>query len=162
MVKFRFIKKYKVALGIAALVFLAAAPSFYFYRLYQKAQYNVQNPNEVAKNDAKETVAKVGKLISLPADEEPTIAMVTDVTRLQDQAFFANARNGDKVLIYSKAKKAVLYRPETNLIIEVAPVNIGNGTTPTPSPEPQSGPTEIPTPTVPSTPTPTVSTTPAQ
>ena len=122
--------RYKIIIGVVILVILAAAPSVYYFRQYQKAQRRIQNPTEAARQDTKETVAKVGKLISLPTDEEPTIAVVSDVTRLQDQPFFANAQNGDKVLIYTNAKKAILYRPGNNLIIEVAPVNIGNSATP--------------------------------
>ena len=68
-------------------------------------------------------VAKVQVLIELP-DEEPTLATVSDVEKLKDQAFFANAQNGDKVLIFQKAEKAILYRPSTNKIIEVGPITI--------------------------------------
>jgi len=32
--------------------------------------------------------------------------------------------------MYSKAKKAILYRPSSNKIIEVAPINIGNNEKP--------------------------------
>lgn len=49
-----------------------------------------------------------------------------DPEKLRDQPFFANAQRGDKVLIYANAKKAILYNPPSNKIIEVAPVNIGN------------------------------------
>ncbi|MBI5357887.1 hypothetical protein HZB74_03515 [Candidatus Saccharibacteria bacterium] len=65
-------------------------------------------------------------MVEVPQGEEPTIATVQDVSKLQNQAFFKNAQNGDKVLIYSQAKKAILYRPSTDKIIEVGPVNIGD------------------------------------
>lgn len=76
-------------------------------------------------NEAYELVTKVGKLIELPSGETPTIATVTDVTKVKDQAFFVNAQNGDKLLIYPQAKKAILYRPSTNKVINVAPLVIG-------------------------------------
>jgi len=105
-------------------------------------------------------IAEVGKLIALPQDERPTIATVTEVDKIKDQPFFANAQNGDKVLIYTNAKKAILYRPSEKKIIEVGAVNIqqepqegGVGAeevtptpkpTNTPTPEPTLTPTETP------------------
>ncbi len=69
----------------------------------------------------------VGRLIVLPEDEVPTIATVTDLEALQGQPFFANAKLGDKVLIFAKAGKAILYDPVEQKIVEVAPVNLGDG-----------------------------------
>ena len=69
-------------------------------------------------------VEEVGKLIALPEDEKPTVATVTDVGAVKDQPFFAKAQNGDRVLIYTNARKAILYRPSENRILEVGLVNI--------------------------------------
>ena len=41
-----------------------------------------------------------------------------------------NAKVGFKVLIYTQAKKAILYDPGANKIVEVAPVNIGDSANP--------------------------------
>ncbi len=120
--------KYKLAIGIVLLVILAVFPSVYFFRQYQKAQFKLDNPTEVAKQDAKVTIAAVSKLMMLPQGEEPTVMQVKDITLLKDQPFFANAVNGDKVIIYMKAKKAILYRVDANKIIDVAPINIGPAT----------------------------------
>lgn len=89
-------------------------------------------------------VNQVGRLISLPTDEVPTVATVTDIERLKDQLFFANGKNGDKVLIYTNARKAILYRPSEKRIIEVGAVNINQAT---PSPEGEENADETPTPT---------------
>jgi len=87
-------------------------------------------------------VGEVGKLISLPSDETPTVATVTDVEKVKDQPFFTNAQNGDKVLIYTNAKKAILYRPTEKRIIEVDAVNINQQeVSPSPSPSPSLTPT---------------------
>jgi hypothetical protein len=77
-------------------------------------------------NEATELNNEVGKLIQLPTDEVPTVATVIDAAKVKSQAFFANAQNGDKLLLYSKTGKAILYRPSTKKIIEVAPINLGN------------------------------------
>jgi len=124
----------------AIVVLIAMAPSLYFYQKYQKAQLQITNPTAVAQQDAQVTIAAVAKLIILPTGETPTVAVVQDITKLRDQTFFAHAKNGDKVLIYTIAKKAILYRPSINKIIDVAPVNLGSssGATPTPSAAPQT------------------------
>ncbi len=91
-------------------------------------------------------VAEVGKLIDLPKDEKPTVATVTDIDKVKDQPFFKNAKNGDKVLIYTNANKAILYRPSEKRIIEVGAVNINQGS-PSPSPTPTPEGKETPKPT---------------
>jgi len=47
---------------------------------------------------------------------------VTDANSFSNQAGFENAENGDKVLIYTNAKKAILYRPSINEIIVVTDI----------------------------------------
>ncbi|MEX2010527.1 MAG: hypothetical protein WD874_01860, partial [Parcubacteria group bacterium] len=70
-----------------------------------------------------EVIEKVGKLVELPEGENATVATVTDLEPLKGQAFFAEAKVGDKVLIYGESKKAILYRPSENKIIVVAPLS---------------------------------------
>lgn len=114
----------KIALIIlAALVITAGALAAYFY--FQLGEIR-QNPQKVAEVEVQEVIERVGRLIVLPEGEAPTVATVTDPERLKDQPFFARAKVGDRVLIYTNARKAILYNPETNRIVEVAPLNIGN------------------------------------
>lgn len=100
------------------LVGLAAA-AVYFYIQYQNIK---KNPNQVAKAETEALVAQVSKLIDLPKDETPTIATVLDKEKLKDQPFFAGAENGDKILIFTKAKKAIIFRPSQNRLINVGPI----------------------------------------
>jgi len=114
--KFKFILRL-----LMVIVFLGAIGSgMYFYWQYQKV---VKNPEIIAKQETAWVLEKINKLIDLPQDETPTVSTVLDKDKLKDQDFFKKSENGDKVIIYMKAKKAVLYRPNTNKIIEVAPVN---------------------------------------
>lgn len=114
---------------VLVVLAIASAPSYYFYNKYQKSQELLKNPTAAARQETQALTQRVGSLIELPANEDPTIATVTDQTKLKDQPFFSNAKNDDKVLIYTQAKKAILYRPSTNKIIEVSTVNIGSDTT---------------------------------
>jgi len=125
--------KKKSPVILILLLTLAILVAGYFYKKYSDIR---KNPQSVAQNETKALIAKVGKLIELPTDEEPTIATVSDLEPLKGQTFFDKAKIGFKVLIYTNAKKAILYDPEGNKIIEVAPVNtatntsINSGTTP--------------------------------
>lgn len=115
---------------IGALVLLAVAGSIIVlstrYQNSQKEVKRLSNPQEAAKLETEILVSRVSKLVELPSGEQPTVATVQDVSKLQNQAFFKNAQNGDKVLIYTEAKRAILFRPSTNKVLEIAPVNIGN------------------------------------
>ena len=91
-------------------------------------------------------VAQVGKLMALPTDEKPTIATVTDASKVKDQPFFANAKNDDRVLIYQKAQKAILFRPSENRIIEVGSLNINQNQTLDTNTNPQASSTPSATP----------------
>lgn len=108
---------------LVVVVAVAAGVSWYFYSEYQKAQALLKNPSSALAQNDKEVIDKVSKLIELP-HEQPTLAEVSDKGKLSSQPFFSKAENGDKVLIFTNAKKAVLFRPSTNKIIEVGPVSI--------------------------------------
>ncbi len=127
----------KAVLAIIVLLVLAVAvaAAVFFWNKYNDSQKQVQNLSNSAANTAqqqsKTLITSIGKLTDLPTGETPTVATVTDVTKLAGQPFFANAKNGDKVLIYTQAKEAYLYRPSTNKIINIAPVNLGTGSSTT-------------------------------
>lgn len=88
---------------------------------YWKYRTIVDNPQAVAQEEVQKVTALLGKLMLLP-EETPTIATVSDKEKLPEQPFFLNAQNGDRVLVYSQAKKAILYRESENRIIEVMPL----------------------------------------
>lgn len=111
-------KRILMALAVI-LLFGASGSSFYFYSKWQQA---TKQPSQVAEEEISAITKFLSGSIELPKDETPTMATVIDREKLQDQQFFHNAENGDKVLIYANAQKAILYRPNTKKIIEVAPV----------------------------------------
>lgn len=110
------------------IIILLCGVGFFAYR-YSQSQKEVKvlsNPQEAARQETAKITAAVSKLVQLPSGESPTLATVSDANKLKNQAFFANAQNGDKVLIFTQAKTAVLYRPSTNKVIEKAPINLGS------------------------------------
>lgn len=126
-------------LQIFAALFLllalsAAGAAAYFYTQVQDFK---RNPQAVAQKEAQELIERVSRLIVLPEGETPTIATVTDPEALKDQPFFAKAKKGDKVLLYTNARKAILYDPVAGKILEVAPVNIGTPQPEEPTPTPR-------------------------
>lgn len=118
--------------GLVVLIFVG----LFFWSNHQVGQLrndldSRQNANKIQEQN-KSLIDKVGALIILPDDETPTIATVSDLDKLKGQPFFAKAELGDKVLIYARAQKAILYRPSSNKIIELAPLS-DSGTTNAPA-----------------------------
>ncbi len=116
-----------IAIIIIVVVLLIAAVSsgVYFYIQYQNAKTTTSSSTKSA-SEVADLIKKVGDLMVLPTGENPTVATVSDVSKLKGQTFFAQAHNGDKVLIYQKARKAILYSPTLNKIVEYGPINVDN------------------------------------
>lgn len=112
--------------SVAVLILLlqTVAVVFFYDRVYrEEEQLAHPSPASFVSNDTANVVTTIGRLIELPSDEEPTIATVQDTEKLKDQPFFANAKNGDKVLLYTKAKKIILYDPVGSRVVNVATLN---------------------------------------
>jgi hypothetical protein len=118
---------------------VSACSAVYFYFQAKAAR---QNSPFAAQDEIKKILSEVEKLMILPEGEEPTIATVTDLEPLKNQPFFRQAAVGDKVIVYSIAGKAILYRQSSGKIVEVAPItpgaNAASNSTPPPSVTPSS------------------------
>jgi uncharacterized protein YneF (UPF0154 family) len=140
--KTSFFKAHYVLFIILFLAAVAAGGAgYYYYQKYTAAQQLLSNPNLAVERETNDLVMQVGRLMVLPGDETPAVATVTDAEKLKEQEFFKNAENGYKVLIYTNAKKAILYDPVRNIIVNVSPVNLaGDAQAPavTPSPSPRA------------------------
>ena len=111
--------------GVLLLVICTGVVGAAYY-LSAKELHRLKNsPAVSADQEARELIGKIGEHMTLPS-EKPTVATVEDTKKLTGQAFFKQARNGDKVLMYTQSKKAILYRPSTDKIIEVAYLHIEN------------------------------------
>lgn len=113
---------FTIAIVIALIVIFG-----YWYVKYLDAK---GHPQTATQDEIQEITGNIQKFMDLPTDEVPTLGTIADKNKVQSQAFFAHAENGDKLLIYTQNNKAILYRPSTNHVIEVGPFV----TAPTPTP----------------------------
>ncbi|HCR81601.1 MAG: hypothetical protein UX28_C0003G0156 [Candidatus Pacebacteria bacterium GW2011_GWA1_46_10] len=82
---------------------------------------------EQAQQARQELIARVGRLMVLPEGEDPLIFDIENAAALaQAQAFFRNAVNGDKVLIYPRAGRSIIYSPSRNIIVNVGTLLVQN------------------------------------
>ncbi len=123
----------KFFIVLALLITVASlAAAGYFYYENNKIKNDPAALQKLQNKEADNLKAKVSKLINLQSGEQPVVATIQDKTKLKDQPFFSGAENGDKLLIFTNAKKAIIYRESANKIINVGPIavntsDLGNG-----------------------------------
>lgn len=93
---------------------------------------------EVSTAETKAMLEKLQRHIILPTDETPQIGQIDDpVQAAKAQPFVAGAQKGDLLIVYVKARKAIVYSPSRDLIVNVGPVSVNpdqpasSATTPT-------------------------------
>lgn len=113
-----FIRRYFFPLVLGAAVLALAG----VYELGRMRVYRA-HPELSSTEQATALLAKVGELIQLP-NEQPTMATINDAASAKEsQPFLVNAENGDTLIVYPNAQQAIVYRPSTNKLITVGPVN---------------------------------------
>lgn len=110
-------RKLYIGIGVVVLIALIFAGGALTTAFFLKSGKPVDKA-AAARQETQELLSRVSRLIAVPS-EYPVVATVKDRSKLTDP-FFADAQNGDKVLIFNKAKKAILYRPSTDKIINAA------------------------------------------
>ncbi len=110
--------------SVSLLLLVGASISLNYFVVRHQSESKVlgtsiqADPAEKARQDAKELIEKIGSMVMLPENDEPSIATVIDLAPLAGQAFFEKAKIGDKTLVYEKSGKAYLYRPSESKIVE--------------------------------------------
>ena len=126
------LKKYLLILSVAFVSLCLFI--FLLYRHFSAAPYSSQPKLSQEQAQTQALLDEVAKIMALPNNETPMVATVLDKNKVQGQAFFAGAENGDKLIAYLKSKTAILYRPSLHKIIEVAPITLDTSlTTSTPT-----------------------------
>ncbi len=113
--------QHKKLIFLVLLLLLAGSATFYTGYKTLLSRESVEGTTK----EVKMLTERLGAIMVLPEGEDPTVATVVDPEKLKDQPFFARAKKGDKVLIYTNARKAILYDSVAHKIIEVMPLNNG-------------------------------------
>ncbi len=83
----------------------------------------LQGNNAANQEKARTVVERVQKLMNIDVSVEPTVATIVDVEKLREQnPFYDKAENGDFLIV--TPTRAILYREEENIILDVVPVQI--------------------------------------
>jgi hypothetical protein len=124
-------RKMPKILKIILCLLLIALVAFGIYTALDKAGYikafqlalQYQKQTALTEED-KAVLVQLKKIMVLPDDINPTMAKITDIDALKKQqpVFFANAKNGDRLIIYPD--QAIIFDAIANKIIKVGPVQI--------------------------------------
>ncbi len=109
----RFIALFVIALVLVGLGFVSG-----YYLDLSKPQVSLLNEQD----SNTPLLEKLAKLVVLPEGESPSVATVSDVSKLQDQIFFKNAQNGDSIVAFPNAQIAILYRQSANKVVWMGPI----------------------------------------
>jgi hypothetical protein len=120
-----FFIKNKLRIGVLILLTLF---SYSIYIVYQKyfnptEEEKVQRQEEKTRKDILAVLKEISKYTVLPENDPPTLFVIDNAEKLgKQQPFFANALNGDKLLIFPNSSKAILWSPSRGKIINIGPV----------------------------------------
>jgi len=124
-----------VAVLIGAFFYLRAGDFSFFGA---PAEDNAAAVAAAVEKETADLVAKVGRHMILPTDETPQVAEISDATlAAKEQPFYAGAQNGDRLLVYLNLRKAIIYSPARDLIVNVGPIYMEEDGTAQPAPAPE-------------------------
>ena len=120
-----FLSKWKIAITSLFGVLIVVGGAMVFMGTTTPASQKPM-PKVVAltADDISTLIAKVARHIVIRTDEKPTVATIQDaqILRTQNPDFYKDAKNGDRLLIWSD--KAVLYSTSQDKILSVLPIRI--------------------------------------
>ncbi len=123
-------KKKKVPKAVKIIILIIIIVGLGYLILWQTGYLNalklavqIQKQQQLSADDAK-ILNQLKKIILLPDDVTPTMAVITDIDALKENQpdFFANAKNDDHLILYPTM--AIIYDAEANKIIKVGPVQV--------------------------------------
>ncbi len=114
-------KRRRWAILFFLLSLLTISVSVLSFQLYWQSKQKISqldhaSPDVFTKLENKVIIAQVRRHMMLPK-EDPLVDSVEKAASVRQEPFYANAEDGDKVLVF--ARRAILYRPSIDKIIEI-------------------------------------------
>lgn len=69
-------------------------------------------------SERQQILQKIEAVIVLP-DEQPDLSTVLDTSKLTNATLQKRAQDGDKLLVYDKAKRLIIYRPSVGKVVDM-------------------------------------------
>lgn len=108
-----------------ALLFVALFIVFLIIGAVLYTFYSSQTEDKKIKQAEREVTSLLNDIskISIVPNEDPLVFTISDADLLiKEQSFFVNSQNGDTLLIFPKAMKAVIYSSSRGIIVNMGPV----------------------------------------
>src|SRR5262245_41595293 len=97
--------------ALVILLLLTIGVSAWLFTKYRQA---LQQPDQ----ERIQIIRRISPIIALPT-EQPSLSTVVDKTKLTSTALKNITQNQDKLLIYPKAKRVIVYRPSTGKVVDM-------------------------------------------
>ena len=115
-------KKRLKFLIVLVLLALIGGGTYAYFKYHSKASVEKRAQAETVR-----LVKEVRKVMILPETDVPAVFDIQDPVLLtSQQAFFAGAEKGDKLLVYPQLGKAIIYSPSRHIIVNVGPVTFND------------------------------------
>lgn len=115
-------KKRLKFLIVLVLLALVGGGAYAYFKYHSKASVEKRAQAETVR-----LVKEVRKVMILPETDVPAVFDIQDPVLLtSQQAFFAGAEKGDKLLVYPQLGKAIIYSPSRHIIVNVGPVTFND------------------------------------
>lgn len=93
-----------------------------FFNQQQQDTMNDQMQADISKDANRPLEQRVADLVRHQPEDQPVIAMVKDVSLIQDIPLYQFAQNGDKVVVYKDM--TIIYDEKLDKVVSVVPQNI--------------------------------------
>ncbi len=124
--------KTKKILSILILIIILLLAFAIFKKFYNPIDESNKKTDQLSEKQVASIVKKISKLIVVPSDEKPMIVPILNADELiAEQRFYIGSEDGDYVIVYPNAKKAIIYRESENKLINVGPVIVDQPATTT-------------------------------